>query len=353
MLKIRAVIYTKSHNLIFNQRANEMLNDHRPRHAFTLIELLVAISIIALLIALLLPAVMQAREAARRTQCRNNLKQIGLALHNYHDAHRSFPIGARSQNGFGLSFWPGLLPALDQGNLYQQFDHDSIQNGFPLFPWVRNGPLLDGVIVQAMRCPSSPLDETHPMGIYRHMQPSYVGISGASNEDGFAAKRVSFCCSPISPPDGILSADGVLISNSNVKVRDIIDGTSNTVVVGEASNFVFDDNGKKQHVGGAFPYSWITGTPAVGTPPNYEPNNLSYPAASYNITTIRYSPNSSYDQPGVRNNHGPNNPLSSAHEGGVMVLLADGSARFVSENINLTTLKQLAVRDDGQSIGEY
>ncbi|QDV51745.1 DUF1559 domain-containing protein [Gimesia fumaroli] len=330
-----------------------MLNDHRTPRAFTLIELLVSISIIALLIALLLPAIMQAREAARRTQCRNNLKQIGLALHNYHDAHVSFPIGARSQNGFGLSFWPGLLPALDQGNLYQQFDQNSPHNGFPIFPGAINGPLLDGIIIQAMRCPSSPLNETHPMGFNMHMQPSYVGISGASNEDGFPAKRVSFCCAPISPPDGILSADGILVSNSNVRERDISDGTSNTIVVGEASNFVLDDNGNKQNVGGAFPYSWITGTPAEGTPPNYEPNNLSYPAASYNITTIRYSPNSSYDQPGVHNNHGPNNPLASTHEGGVMVLLADGSVRFVSENINLTTLKQLAVRDDGQPIGEF
>ncbi|QDU11894.1 DUF1559 domain-containing protein [Gimesia aquarii] len=330
-----------------------MLNDHRPRRGFTLIELLVAISIIALLIALLLPAIMQAREAARRTQCRNNLKQIGLALHNYHASHKSFPIGARSQSGFGLSFWPGLLPALDQGNLYQQFDHDSIQNGLPLLPWVRNGPLLDGVIIQTMRCPSSPLDETHPMGFFRHMQPSYVGISGASNEDGFKADRVSPCCAPISPPDGILSADGVLIPNANIKSRDITDGTSNTIVIGEASNFVLDNNGDKQHVGGAFPMSWVTGTFGNGTPPHYEPTNLAFPPPCFNITTIRYSPNSSYDQPGVHNNHGPNNPLASAHEGGVMVLLADGSVRFISENINLTTLKQLAVRDDGQSIGEF
>ncbi len=330
-----------------------MLKITRPPRAFTLIELLVSISIIALLIALLLPAVMQAREAARRTQCRNNLKQIGLALHNYHDAHYSFPIGARSQNGFGLSFWPGLLPALDQGNLYQQFDHDSIQNGFPFFSWVKNGPLLDGVIIQAMRCPSSPLEETHPMGIYMHMQPSYVGISGASNEDGFPAKRISFCCSPISPPDGILSADGILIPNANIKLRDISDGTSNMIVVGEASNFILDDNRDKQHVGGAYPMSWITGTFGKDTPPNYEPTNLAFPPPCYNITTIRYSPNSNYDQPGIRNNHGPNNPLASAHEGGVMVLLADGSARFVSENINLTTLKRLAVRDDGYPVGEF
>jgi prepilin-type N-terminal cleavage/methylation domain-containing protein len=330
-----------------------MLKIDRSRRAFTLIELLVVIAIIALLIALLLPAVMQAREAARRTQCRNNLKQIGLALHNYHATFQSFPIGARSQNGFGPSFWVGLLPNLDQANLYQQLDHNSAHNGFPIFPWAINGPLLNGVLIQAMRCPSSPLTETHPLGVNRHMQPSYVGISGASNEDGFPAKRISFCCTPISPPDGILSADGILIANSHVHERDITDGTSNTMLVSEASNFVIDNTGNQQNVAGAFPMSWITGTLAVGTPPNYEPGNLSYPPPVYNITTIRHPPNSSYDQLGVRNNHGPNNPLASAHEGGVMILLADGSGRFISENINLTTLKQLAVRDDGQSIGEF
>ena len=101
---------------------------------FTLIELLVTIAIIAILIALLLPAVQQAREAARRTQCKNNLKQIGLALHNYHDVHRTFPIGARWQRGVGPSWMVGLLPFIEQQNLYDRFDMDAPNNGLPVLP---------------------------------------------------------------------------------------------------------------------------------------------------------------------------------------------------------------------------
>jgi prepilin-type N-terminal cleavage/methylation domain-containing protein len=93
----------------------------RPQRGFTLIELLVVIAIIAILIALLLPAVQQAREAARRTQCRNNMKQIGLALHNYHDRHQRFPIGVTEQNG-QLSWHPYILPDIDQAPLYNKFD---------------------------------------------------------------------------------------------------------------------------------------------------------------------------------------------------------------------------------------
>lgn len=103
----------------------------RKSRGFTLIELLVVIAIIAILIALLLPAVQQAREAARRTQCKNNLKQIGLALHNYSDVFGSFPIGVNSSfpGGWGVSFWVGLLPYVEQGNVYSQMSFDGPSPG--------------------------------------------------------------------------------------------------------------------------------------------------------------------------------------------------------------------------------
>lgn len=330
-----------------------MLNDHRPPRAFTLIELLVSISIIALLIALLLPAIMQAREAARRTQCRNNLKQIGLALHNYHAAHMSYPIGARSQSGFGLSWFVGILPFIDQANLSNQFDHHSDNNGLPSIPGAINSSLTDGVVISLMRCPSSPLPARHTFGATQQMQASYVGISGATDHDQFPAKAVTNCCVPPLPVDGQISADGILVPNRSVRMSELIDGSSQIVMVGEASNYLIDRNGDQQRVDGSFPNSWITGTSATGTPPGYQGFSPLFPPPAYNITTIRYVPNSSYDQPGIRNNHGPNNPLASAHEGGVHLLLADGAVRFLSENVNLTTFKQLAARNDAGVVGQY
>ncbi len=326
---------------------------------FTLIELLVVIAVIAVLIALLLPAVQQVREAARRTQCRNNLKQIGLALHNYHDNYLSFPMGARRQRGIGASWYVGLLPYFEQQNVYDEFDMHGPHNGFPTLPppfGSNNGVVTDDLVLSMLRCPSSPLPETHTNGFApptEQMQASYVGISGATSHGGFPANRVQTCCLPFN--DGEISADGVLVPNAVVRIRSITDGTTNVLVVGEASHYATDSAGDKQHVDGSFPNSWITGTSGIGTPPNYvnEFGAFVPPPPSYNLTTIRYSPNDSYDQPGIRDDHGSNNPLTSAHTGGVLVLLADGSARFINENTDLLTLKTLAARDDGQPVGDF
>ena len=327
---------------------------------FTLVELLVVIAVIAILVALLLPAVQQAREAARRTQCKNNLKQIGLALHNYHDVHQTFPIGARRQRGTGPSWMVGILPFIEQQNLYDGFDMHSPHNGFPALPppfGSNNGSKMDGVVLAIFRCPSSPVPLTYTNGIFppltEQMQPSYVGIAGVTSHDGFPARRMRVCCLPFN--DGEISGDGVLIPNAVVKVRDITDGTSNVVCVGEASHYAWDSNGDRRRVDGAFPNSWITGTSGRGTPPNYvnDFGAIFPPPPAYNLTTVRYPPNDRYDQPGIRDNHGPNNPLTSAHTGGVHVLLTDGSSRFLGENVDLITHKQLAARDDGQVLGQY
>lgn len=326
---------------------------HRSRQGFTLIELLVVIAIIAILIALLLPAVMQARESARRTQCKSNLKQLGLALHNYHSTYRTYPIGARAQAGFGPSWMVGILPYIDQANLSNQFDHDSSNNGLPTAPAAINTGLTDGVIISLLRCPSSPLPSTYTVGSAEQMQASYVGISGATNHDSFPAQTITDCCVPPFPVDGQISADGILVANKSVRMSEITDGTSNVIIVGEASNYIKDKDGNRQRIDGSFPSSWITGTSATGTPPDYQGFAPNLPPPSYNITTIRYVPNSSYSQPGIRYNHGPNNPLASAHEGGTQILLADGAVRFLSENINLLTFKQLAARDDQMVVGEF
>lgn len=329
------------------RRNDRCSNGPRPS-GFTLIELLVAIAVSTLLIALLLPAVQQAREAARRIGCRNNLKQIALALNNYESATGSFPIGARQQRSFGTSWWVGLLPYIDQAPLYAGFDMASSGNGFPALNAV-NGKLGDGVAIDAMFCPSSPLPQLQPIAAYWHARSSYVGIAGATNDNGFTETRVCKCCTP--RPDGQISAGGMLFSNAAARHRDINDGASQVLLVSETSDFALDSRGAQIGVDGSFPISWYTGTTATGTPPNY---NAIFSPPSWNITTIRYRPNDRrYPQPGVLSNHGPNNPLLSAHAGGVNAAFVDGSVRHLSEGIDIGILQRLATRDDGQVVGEF
>jgi prepilin-type N-terminal cleavage/methylation domain-containing protein len=331
------------------------------RKAFTLIELLVVIAIIAILVALLLPAVQQAREAARRSQCKNNLKQVGLALHNYHDVFRRFPIGSVQHlvppnvSGSGLSWMVGLLPYLEQSTLFNKFEMNASNNGAGNNSV--NGPLVDGVIIPVYLCPSSPIPALYPISGYQHMQAHYVGISGATNSDGFPADRVQVCCTF---RDNLISGDGLLIPNASIPISKVPDGTSNTLVVGECSNYAYDANRTEKRVDGSYPNSWYTGASGAGIPPNYGTKfgfmALAQPAK--NITTIHFAPNSVFVQgtttaPGMNSSSGAMNPLMSAHAGGVQGLLSDGSVRFLGNSVDLDTLKSLGCRDDGEVLGEF
>lgn len=328
---------------------------HRIR-GFTLIELLVVIAIIAILIALLLPAVQQAREAARRTQCKNNLKQIGLALHNYHDVSLTFPIGSNTgqNNTFGLSYWAGLMPYFDQANMYSQLTFDGQHPG-----WTRdgqsggeiNGQAADGQSFAMMLCPSSPLPTMKDTGSgYITCLPQYVGINGATDDtetpprfvnSGPAQMTYTGCCSG---NGGIASGGGTLLRNKAIRIRDITDGTSNTIMVGEQSDFVENAAGVGTQINAN--HGWLMGTHGLG-----EVTNL----RAFNTTSVRYPPNSgiAVAGSGVGNNDGVNSGLFSAHTGGVQVLLADGSCRFLSENVDMLTLRLLCSRKDGQVIGEW
>ena len=329
------------------------MRTRKDRIGFTLIELLVVIAIIAVLIALLLPAVQQAREAARRSQCKNNLKQIGLALHNYHDTYNMFPIGGRSQGSWGPSFWVGLLPYIDQAPLYNGFDMNGNNNG-----WTQqdpqNGNLCNGIKISVMLCPSSPLPEFTQPGTstavnYNLTEPSYVGIMGAANNPGigFSETRQVGCCSCCggNSSAGVAVAGGLLIQNSALNLRDATDGSSNTLMVGETSDWAYDSSNNRQHIDGGYPHAWTMGAGSGGTPSTERP---------FNLTTIMYAPGTrNYNLPGVMDNHGSNNPLLSAHTGGFQGLLADGHVVFISNNINMLTLSRLATRDDGQVVGTY
>ena len=338
------------------------------RHApgFSLIELLVVIMIIAVLIALLLPAVQQVRETARRISCGNNLKQIGLALQNYHDTFGTFPIGGLCQPGVvpgvpvnnkwsGVSFWVGLLPHLEQANLFA-----SIKTSVPgsgEMTWGPNGSLINRVTIPALLCPSSTIPTYVTASSFQVLAPSYVGISGASTTgytypDVFAEPRIkSFnACSGYV---GQMSWGGMLLANRATKIGDTTDGASQTIIVGESSDFAIDSTGAQQRIDGGNGFGWLNATQSTGVIADYKGQLLS-PTRCLNLTTIMQPigtkrmpvPDGCYTL-------SPNRSLLSRHPAGAQAVLVDGSVRFLSSNMNITTLKQLSTRDDGQSIGEY
>lgn len=295
-----------------------------PKRGFTLIELLVVIAIIAILIALLLPAVQQAREAARRTQCKNNLKQLGLAMHNYHDTFNAFAMGNRyvagshpqsvagglRDNSWGWALY--LLPAIEEANLYNQMD----TTVSPYTPdrndeWAGDfGPSLvvtnrDACMQMpsALVCPSAP--RTGPANSYKD-----YAINGGTRR----------CCPERSNNSALYN--GVGFMNSRIQFRDIKDGTSNTFLFLEQKHYTTASNGRPTN---HFVYVSHNseGYANTDSPPNL-PND---------------------------NQHG--RVARSDHEGGIQVTLSDGSSRFVSNNIHLATWRALSTRRGGEVIGEY
>jgi prepilin-type N-terminal cleavage/methylation domain-containing protein len=338
------------------------------RKGFTLIELLVVIAIIAILIALLLPAVQQAREAARRSQCRNNLKQIGLGLHNYHDNFNMFPPGniASSVGGWGISWWPRIFPYIDQAPLYNRLTWSGIHPGWTCcgdgagVGGTANGAVLNGVTITVALCPSSPLEPRRDSGGSQSTQAQYHGIAGALDGNGFtnSVNRVSNCCGCCGGQQatGQLSSGGMMVTMRGRGIRDCTDGTTNVIMVGEYSDFILRTatGPKTAQVNGI--HGILMGSP-----------NLTYPEAAgsgamferqFNINSIRYSPNApaidnDVNWPGVGDNFGSNNPMSSAHTGGVHVLLGDGSVKFISNNIDMANLRRIATRDDGAPVSDF
>lgn len=289
------------------------------RRAFTLVELLVVIAIIGVLVALLLPAVQAAREAARRTQCKNNLKQLGLAMHNYHDTFRVLPPGYVSNNpgvpnnsswcrtgGVQGAPWAVLiLPFLEQGALHAKFDFN-----VP-FQDTSNqmGPPNNAVVVplEAYHCPSDVRLTANP--IYT----SYVGVQGG----GAAPDCGNTSCSAAN--ERTMYVSGLLFAGSKIGFQHILDGASNVFLLGES------------RYGGA---AW--GASAKQDTCSYV-QNLAGAQDQINL----------YKTPGVHETRG----FSSYHVGGCHFTMADGSVQFVSQTIALDTYRQLARRDDGLPTG--
>jgi prepilin-type N-terminal cleavage/methylation domain-containing protein/prepilin-type processing-associated H-X9-DG protein len=305
---------------------------------FTLIELLVVIAIIAILVALLLPAVQQAREAARRAQCRNNLKQIGLALHNYESSHRVFPPGTL---GFPKVFsaHAHLLPYMDQANLRNLIDFDVPPLDFGIPGWQANEQAAKTTI-PVYRCPS---DGEHVPGsdFGTINYPACVG-SGLVN-DGSSSR-----------------ADGVVFTQSSIGFGDLTDGTSNTVCFGEtvlgsgADPATGSDPFREViELSGGTPTTPIACIPGSGGWSGLRGAkwiNGHYADTLYNHF---YPPNVAAPD---CHNQWHNHALTAArsmHSGGVHVLLCDGSVQFVGETVNLNIWRAVSTRAGGEVVGEF
>ncbi len=353
-----------------------MSGRNKKRQAFTRVEVLVVITIIGILIALLLPAVQAAREAARRGQCTNNLKQLGLALQSFHDSFGRFPPGgARDTTPFGkaTSSWGSswlvyVLSKVDQAPIadnWQFSGNSGWGNTSNANLLVSNGKQ---VFISAFWCPSSPMAQWAPnqlASITYTMAPSYVGISGAGAGliPGYTESRVN---SGSSSGGGTAGGGGVLYPNSQVRIQDILDGTTNVMAVSEQSDYMVQNGTTKVQWQAGYTYGFqmgITGTDS--SPPSY---NSGGDNRTPNMTTILYGVNRKNDdgkgntwngtcndatRPGVCNGPGNNIPLNSAHPGGVNIGLCDGSVRFVGDTVTLDVLARLATRDDNQPVPSY
>ncbi len=326
----------------------------RSRRGFTLIELLVVIAIIAILIALLLPAVQQAREAARRTQCKNHLHEIGLALHNYADVHEMFPLTqARTTNltgpnfGNSMSVHARILPYIDQAPLYNQIDWNVDYNH-------ANNLLPFRQIIEPYLCPSDQDLMPHSMGGRTNYQFS-MG-SGILHEG--VPSPVVGNINNLMP-----SADGVFYKNGSIGFRDMIDGSSTTALAserikGDGSNGIITEESDTFQPG-IYPN---TPDEAMNICRQMDITDLtkqgrSHSGApwlqSYHTTTIYYHVAPPNDRSCMFPPGRIMTTASSEHEGGVHLLLGDGAVRFVSENINLATWRGLGTRNGKEVVGPF
>ncbi|SFI53161.1 DUF1559 domain-containing protein [Planctomicrobium piriforme] len=337
-------------------------NTHRgPRSTgFTLIELLVVIAIIAILIALLLPAVQQAREAARRSQCKNNLKQIGLALHNYHDAYNLFPPGFVAQYGNqtandatdpvqsqgNWSWGAFILPMIDQGALYNSMNVGPDGCSFAM----ANATTLALMArpMQAFRCPS---DVNTGRTTFQFRTPANAVVSPSPAISNYVA--ASHATDIFRNATGTnVNLLGMFYMNSNTKFSDMLDGSSNTIAVGERCEVL--RNGIK---------GTDTGTAAVYTG---SLNTLSGCA----ICTRGTRQQSSLGirdvlGTGIASINGPSTvavafaestaarAFSSTHVGGAHFVIGDGAVRFLGDSLDINLFRNLISTRDGNILGEF
>lgn len=321
------------------------------RAGFSLVELLVVIAIIGILVGLTLPAVQAAREAARRTECTNNLRQLGLAQHHYHDALRVFPPAyvaetrhpARDPETYdgpqGWAWGTLLLPYLEGGSLYDQFHIN-------LPCWEPSNAAPASVRLGVFLCPSASGNQSATFDVRndagavlsRFSRANYVVSSG--QEEGWGDDRLESYAH---------IADGPQYRNSPTRIADVTDGLSSTVFIGEHSSLLSN----KTWVG------VVPGAVVCGNNPQRFPITECDFAAT--LVNVHSGPAAGEIDPitGFAPIHPPNSPLChvcqmyAEHPGGANIVLGDGSVRFVSETINQLTWAALSSRAEGDVVGEY
>jgi prepilin-type N-terminal cleavage/methylation domain-containing protein/prepilin-type processing-associated H-X9-DG protein len=341
-----------------------MFSVPRRVRGFTLIELLVVIAIIAVLIALLLPAVQQAREAARRSQCKNNLKQLGLSLHNYHDVFNMFCPGYIDLRGAGgvadnQGHWAwsaSLLPYIDQAPLFNTLRVGDVRPtpALTAFPTEMRSP------ISGFRCPSDTGPKVHDAAV----DPGYAIENVAAANTGLALTNYVVANGTASvrhrkatnPIDGGSGAIGAFYRDSTTGFRDITDGSSNTILMGERA---WIRAGVRMSAGMMLAVRDSTGAGPTAEDQTDTGKNQGLltiaGTARFPINPVLTGgPNQSQSQ-----------AFSSLHTGGAHFLLADGSVRFISENIQLTATtvgtqwpvdsvyEALVGIADGVTVGEF
>ncbi|QDV69102.1 Type II secretion system protein G precursor [Rosistilla carotiformis] len=332
---------------------------NRQNAGFTLVELLVVIAIIGILVGLLLPAVQQAREAARRMQCSNNLKQLGIALHNYHDTFQAMPSGyidIRNLNSVvdnkGHWSWSAfILPFVELGNVQDILDvgrttpsealsvhQDVMQSLYPAFRCPSDtGPDHSSTSQCAGCCIENSTGDNLGLSL-----TNYLGVNNSAYPRALKATNFG---------DGTSGATGIFFRDSDTRFRDIVDGTSNTLMVAERAYRV----GKSAYLAGElFAARDYNG----GGPSNWQHGSDAAQGVPRILLTTIFSPNNPTGSAATINHNAMG--MSSLHPGGAQVCFADGSVRFLAETIHSNTsgatdtiMEYLGNMGDGEVIGEY